>query len=329
MTARKHHYVPQCYLKGFAKFRDKPKLYVVDAKERKAFRTAPAQVAAERDFHRIDVEGLAPDAFENSFSKFESELSLALGRIIESRSIKNENDRAYLFNLVAMMAIKNPRLRETFRSAREQTLKMALDLMTATPERWASVQRRAEASGDVEKNSDVTYEQMRDFSKRGEFTIQVPPMEHLRTELNIFDKILPCIFNRKWLLLKAPSKSTAFITSDHPACLLWSNPSQRGGFYPPGLGLPGTELIFPISNELAMIGSFELEDMEIDANQEAIAGINGAAIAYAERQIYARESDFVYAMKPNEKHNRGETLLQDKRFQGLRSPTAEPQKETK
>jgi hypothetical protein len=55
MTARQHHYVPQCYLKGFVKDRKKPKLFVVDCKERRSFSTSPDNVAAERDFHRIDA----------------------------------------------------------------------------------------------------------------------------------------------------------------------------------------------------------------------------------------------------------------------------------
>ena len=36
--------------------------FVVDCKERRSFYTAPANVAVERDFHRIDVEGQPPDA---------------------------------------------------------------------------------------------------------------------------------------------------------------------------------------------------------------------------------------------------------------------------
>jgi hypothetical protein len=36
-VARRHHFVPQCYLKGFCRHRDKPKLYVVDLKSRTHF----------------------------------------------------------------------------------------------------------------------------------------------------------------------------------------------------------------------------------------------------------------------------------------------------
>jgi Protein of unknown function (DUF4238) len=94
MTARRHHYVPQCYLKGFCRHRDKPKLFVVDAKRLSTFATHPANVAAERDFHAVEIDGLSPDALENQFAQFESDLSHSLERIISARSIADEADRA-------------------------------------------------------------------------------------------------------------------------------------------------------------------------------------------------------------------------------------------
>jgi len=80
MTARLHHHVSQCYLKGFVVDRNKPKLFVVDIKELRSFTTNPVNVAVERDFHRIDVDGHPPDALENNLSRFESELDQALLR---------------------------------------------------------------------------------------------------------------------------------------------------------------------------------------------------------------------------------------------------------
>ena len=135
MTARQHHYVPQCYLKGFVRDRDKPKLFVVDLKERRTFTTNPKNVAGERDFHAVDVEGLPPDAFENGMSGFETELDNSLRRIVAARSIKNENNRTYVFNLIGLMGTKSPSLRENFRIAHQHTVKVIMDLATSTPER--------------------------------------------------------------------------------------------------------------------------------------------------------------------------------------------------
>src|SRR5262245_3301546 len=66
MTARRHHFVPQCYLKEFAVPRKKgaPEVIVFDRIGRKTYRQRINNVGFERDFNRIDFEGLKIDAFE-------------------------------------------------------------------------------------------------------------------------------------------------------------------------------------------------------------------------------------------------------------------------
>ena len=115
MSARQHHHVSQCYLKGFSADRNKPRLFVIDLKERRVFPpTNPKNVAVERDFHAVDVEGLPPDAFETYLAEFETELDGALKRIVAARSIRNENDRATLFKYMALLAAKNRSYGKTF-----------------------------------------------------------------------------------------------------------------------------------------------------------------------------------------------------------------------
>jgi hypothetical protein len=75
---RKHHFVPQFYLRGFTG--DNDQLFVVDRPSEKTFRTSPKNVAAERDFNRVDVEGLAPDAIEKALADFEGKVAPALER---------------------------------------------------------------------------------------------------------------------------------------------------------------------------------------------------------------------------------------------------------
>ncbi len=109
---------------------------MVDREERDPFFAATSKVAVERDFHTVEVDGLAPDAFENAFACFEGELSASLDRITARRSIADEDDRALLFNLIGILAVKNPRFRESFRDFRERTLSLMMQAMTATPDRW-------------------------------------------------------------------------------------------------------------------------------------------------------------------------------------------------
>jgi hypothetical protein len=187
-----------------------------------------------------------------------------------------------------------------------------MDMVLASRERYEAQVRRAKEDGFMSADSNVDYETMCEFVENEQYRLETPPSTHLHMEMGIFEKILPLIFGRKWMLLKAPASSTGFITSDHPVCLSWSDPKERRGFSPPpGLGLMGTQLLFPISNEFAMIGAFEIDEDEIDADESLVARVNGSVIVHAERQIYARDSDFIYKMQHHSKIMPGEGLLDD------------------
>jgi hypothetical protein len=310
VTARMHHYVPQCYLKGFVADREKPKLFVVDLGTRRTFETAPANVAVERDFHTIDIGGLAPDALENAFSEFETTLDEALKRIVAARSIANDNDRALVFELIALMATKNPCLREKFSDMRAQTAKMIMDLATSTRERWAARIRAAKKDGFLAPDADEDYDRVRKSVERGEYEIETPTMEHLRAELPTVEKVMPFIAERKWMMFRAPPGSS-FITSDHPMCLMWTNPEERSRFPPPGLALARTQLLFPISHELAMIGAFEMRDEERDTDVLNVAQFNACILSSCMRQGYARDGGFPYKLNSNAEIRRGDQLLDD------------------
>jgi hypothetical protein len=266
----------------------------VDVKQLKSFSTPPANVAAERDFHAVKIEGAPTDALENSFAQFESDLSTSLERVIAARSLGDETDRTNLLKLIATVAVKNPRHRESFRQFEEQVIKQILQLMTATRERWEDQLRMARAAGYAMATADMDYEQIRNFVEKDHFSLNLSTGHHLALELPAIDHVLPSMLERKWMLLRAPKNTTGFVTSDYPACLTWTDPEQRGGFYPPGHGLRGTQLVFSISNELAMIGAFELENGEQDADPRLIAQVNTAVIAYSDRHIYARDGEFGY-----------------------------------
>jgi hypothetical protein len=78
MTARLHHYVPQLYLRGFCRDLTRPRLLVVDAVAKRAFETSTRNVAAERDFNCIEIDGFAPDKLEMDLQS--SRLSAAIRR---------------------------------------------------------------------------------------------------------------------------------------------------------------------------------------------------------------------------------------------------------
>jgi hypothetical protein len=95
---------------------------------------------------------------------------------------------------------------------------------------------------------------------------------------------------------------------------MFSDPKMRGKFYGPGHGLTGTEIVFPVGKRLAIVGAFELEDGELPLTEDGVAGINGALVAYADRQVYAHDIDFTYSRQYTEKPRRGAGLAKDLLF---------------
>lgn len=309
--AHNHHWVPQCYLKGFARSRSKKsKLWVVDALEHKMFQSNPRNVASARDFNKVELDGVDPNAIESGMSPFEGQVDQALKKICENREFSDDEDRALVFNLMALLAVRNPRGRETRRQFHEDVAKITMDLTLASRERYESSIARAVNDGFIDADQDVSYEQAREFFEGGEFKIEVPTTRHVLDEMKMLESVLPCLFKRNWLLLSAPADSGGFITTDHPVVLQWSDARDRGSFYSPGFGLPNTIVIFPLSHDLALSGSFEGREAAIDVSIEFVATINAIIIAHGHRQIYARDDRFQY-MNTQGVLRRGSDLLTD------------------
>lgn len=316
-----HHYVPQCYLRNFSRKRDKPQLAVVDRVARKQFQVPPAKVAVERDFHRIEAEGLPPDALESAFSKFESKLSESLNRIIATRSVANEEDFTHVLNLIALMSVKNPRQRGLFNDFQRDLFTRVMELVTSSPEIYNSQMRQARDAGALSDGEPVSYEEMREFVRSRRFEIEIPTTRSLAFELDTFDVVLRTLVDRKWVLLRAKANSPGFITSDHPVCLTWSHPPTGPAIFGPGHAMRGTELLFPISSSLAIVGAFELEPAEVDISELGVALFNAKIISYAERQVYAQSFDFTYRWHPQARLRKGTELLSDPRFLQAHSRT--------
>jgi len=76
------------YLTGFAN--DKDQCFVVDAATRKAFTASTANIAAERDYNKIEVKGVPADALEKELGAFEGVISPGIKRVRETASFGEE-----------------------------------------------------------------------------------------------------------------------------------------------------------------------------------------------------------------------------------------------
>jgi hypothetical protein len=83
---------------------------------------------------------------------------------------------------------------------------------------------------------------------------------------------------------------------------------------PLGLKLRGTEILFPIAPDLAVVGAYELGNGEHDFNEEQVASSNGTILLHSRRQVYARTNEFSYQIDQSKPPRQATRLLSEERF---------------
>ena len=293
--ARHHHYIPQCYLRGFATGSGKRcRLTVASLESQEFFETKPRNVAGVRDFNRIQVDGFAPDALEGMLADFEGEVATAIRNIANSQKFDGE-DRNAVLNLIALLAVRSPQQREHWRQFEEKVMKQIMGLSLATKERWENQTRRMKEAG-YKVDDSLSYEDMRAFYEKDEYDVRFNNEHHLALEFKGHDVVLRTLADHKWKLHITNEENGCFVTTDRPVVITWNHPEEvpvmmRGS---PGFGMPDTEVLFPLTQNLLLLGTFEGEDAIVDAAPELVAVSNRRMIEHAFEQVYTPRKVFPY-----------------------------------
>src|SRR5262245_27824707 len=137
-VARKHHYLPQFYLAAFTNTGTKDgSLTVFDNLERRTWHTKPREVAHQRDFYRVDLPGVEPDALEKTFADLESQAAEVLCQIhLKKQLPEGDDDFNTWLNFGSLMMVRVPALRDVHRQNMEQYYDMLMRMASHSREAW-------------------------------------------------------------------------------------------------------------------------------------------------------------------------------------------------
>jgi hypothetical protein len=308
VTARRHHYVPQFYLRGFTRNGGKnSKLFVVDVVDRKSFWTTPANVCAVRDFNRIEAPGLPADALETSLGQFETVVARGLQTIIKDRATRDSKAWNCVLNLMSVMAVRNPHTRRQIDRYHSEILQLIARMTVQSPEVWDGTVQNMLKDGSLNEPPKVSYEQIKQFVDKGEYTISFPPGYHTPIEFGAQDVVLNTLADRKWLLLEA--EAGEFITTDLPVCLLLTSGDAASLRHPIGHATRNTTILFPLSSDLIAMGSFEGQSGTGHADRKDVAAFNHALAMHCDFMLFARTDRFVVADRYGEGFATGAEVL--------------------
>lgn len=297
-VARRHHYIPQFYLRGFSDpTLQNEQLHVIDKVERRYFVNIPRNVGFQTDFNRVNVPEKPIDTVEKLFAKIEREVAQVLMYVKKNKTLpENTDDMQTLIYFVALLYMHNPQIRNNLENIETTIIKQFTKALFFSPERYESYRQQQKAAG--KELSD--YETMKQFSESEDYDIKYGHGHQLRYELeSINNSVFPLLVQRKWILLIAEDGTSDFVCSDRPVALISIGDPPENPYHPYNIGVPGlvqknTQLTLPLNRRMALIATFENESCIPAADEKIVAEINARTIHFATRQIYCSNLDFKF-----------------------------------
>ena len=148
----------------------------------------------------------------------------------------------------------------------------------------------------IDVNYDITYEKIKVSFASKQYTLELSTKHHIGIEFAGINAILPYLYARKWILIKSTDESGPFITTDNPVVLTWKEPDNIPPFYrnTPGHGLRGTQVYFPLSRNLSLLGIFDGQEKLIVGKKPLVAVLNNIMMQFAYKQIYSPKIGFYF-----------------------------------
>ena len=233
-------------------------------------------------------EGEDPHGVEKAFSEVEGEFSPVLSEVISTRAIPLDNGKfSTLMNFIALAATRVPTTREAITEPFERAARMRAQIMVSWKERFEAVCRRA---GFDPAEKGITYERMREFVETS-MLVETPTAAYINHMMTMIDVMLPFLVARNWSVLYTDT-GRKFVVTDRPVSLSWSNPTPHG-FFGPGFGIPGTDVVIPLSSEIALLGRFEALPPTMQLSEQGVADVNSKTMSSCERCLAASADEFI------------------------------------
>lgn len=243
----------------------------------------PEGAGHQRDFYRVDVPGEPPSLAEDSLSEMESAAAPLIRRVIEEQALPSGVERETLLWFVALLAVRVPKHRAELSRFATDLLRLKLEAILASPERYAAhIERLRKAGKDV---SDLSREELQDALADPAITMQMDQTWSVGQMFEAVKTLAPAVVARQWAVLAARPEAPNFICSDHPVSLLPRRPTR--GFRPLGWAMPDTFAFVPLSKRVGLYGLLDSTVPERLPVTAMVAEMNAATLATADKYVYS------------------------------------------
>lgn len=260
---RKHHFLPQFYLRGFSA--DGISLHQVWKRSDRSVGCRIKDVAAIRDFHELDFDDAAdPLAIERELAAVEGEMAADVASLLRD-GITNSRALVQTIGFVALQRMRVPAVKRHI----EQSLGATIRAMAETLERQGKLPPPPPGLEEALKIENLR--------------IQVSNWKcmELMFGMGTNPDVINIMCNMRAYLFRAPAGS--FATCDQPVAL------YRAAQSPYGVGPASrdVEISVPLSSDtLLLLTHSDEDDVEREATAEEISEFNRRTCVMADEYVY-------------------------------------------
>lgn len=284
---RRHHYVPQFYLRGFSK--NRRRIFRIERDTGLYVPVNIRETAAIRDYNELDYEG-APDrnAVEKALGELEGELAKDMDALL-AKGINAKQELCEIICLLVQLRLRIPAFKKHIQSAMEEQLRETAKAL----EREGRLPKPPPGLEGV-----LAVENFR-FSIKNWFWLQMVFEQSSSPDtLEIYSRM-------RVQLLR--STGSSFITSDQPVSLFHPEVANLGWYGGVGPATPGVEIFLPLSSKAGLLLDHgPTAQVEREAYESEIHELNRRTIVGSDALLFSEEppSSALLGLLEKERTNR-------------------------
>jgi len=286
---RKHHWVPQFYLRSFSDRNNPERIYGIGKDSGKIIPMNIQNAAAQRDLYAYTPESGVKDtkSTEENIAKLETIISPVLKRIHQREPI-DEEIKIGIAMFVGLQMTRTPMMRDKASRMVGEMVKQHNQFIASHEDYFKKIFHDMKKETGLE--TEVTTEELREFSLKGEYDVTPDNEYSMGISLQMLEKVTKIFYSMNWVFFSPTSTEWRFLTCDNPFGLM--NPDLLSKeVRPVGLLNEETTIHMPLSPTIYAMGTWNGESRYHDASKKMIRESNVFTIFRSKRFVFSHVAD--------------------------------------
>lgn len=257
-VSKRHHTVPNFYLKGFGSTDSKPKIGAVSLDDGKRLVMPTSNATVRKNFYALDGHPDGADVFEKELSRIEGDASSVIRKAVEGTWSLSREDREILGTFLTFQFLRGPDTRAWMDQTHGTVLSKVIKHM------GAEGVRKTLARSGKDVSDDVLDRLIQHAVEPDGITMKTTPAGHIRHILELVPELVRYFVGRPWVLVRFNRRK--LFTCDTPVALV-RDPEQEEVFAGVGL-MTAWGISIPLTREVGLLLSNPMALVEEAADRK-------------------------------------------------------------